>query len=225
MGMSWNLNPTKYDISLANGQWSRLSPWPYGPICWPLPKTTFSKTSVGCVCKVASLASKTKTSFASPAPAIDRRCQRDEPRGQLRNPETQEPSWMIAGYSMIIIANHKQWTLIMPNSNIFIYISYIYLELPYPKKRGFCKISQFSEWKPGFPLAASSAAFDAGLLTGFYWIFTNFYGIFTGFRQVSKTSSSSKSRFSVPKPLFLGFRSKTWFLVPQPTLFQEMEVI
>ena len=26
MGMSWNLNPTKYDISLANGQWSRLSP-------------------------------------------------------------------------------------------------------------------------------------------------------------------------------------------------------
>ena len=102
---------------------------------------------------------------------------------------------------------------------IFSYI-YIYLELPYPKKSGFCKISQFSEWKPGFPLAASSAAFDAGLLTGFYWIFTNFYGIFTGFRQVSKTSSSSKSRFSVPKPLFLGFRSKTWFLSRNPLCFR-----
>ena len=78
------------------------------------------------------------------------------------------------------------------------------------EKDGFAKHPTFQSENPVFPLAASSAAFDAGLLTSVYGIFTRFYGIFMGFRRVSKTRFSSKSRFSVPKPaFFLGFGSKT----------------
>ena len=65
--------------------------------------------------------------------------------------------------------------------------NYIYihtLSFHIPRKRGLCKISHFSEWKPGFPMFSFGCivgGFDAGLLTGFYGIYIYIYIIFTCF--------------------------------------------
>jgi hypothetical protein len=124
-----------------------------------------------------------------------------------------------------------QWSLLQIISNehpscpipIFSYI-YIPWASISQEKRVLQSISIFRV-KTRFSLAASSAAFDPGLLTGFYiMVFTGYSHIFTEYSRVfdrlAKPVLPPKAGFRCQNRFFLGFRSKTWFLSRNPLFFR-----
>ena len=146
-----------------------------------------------------------------PAPSTKRHQESYGNRGKL---------YCIKAYEDNIIRNPVHLSLSL---SLYIIIYIHTLSFHIPRKRGLCKISHFSEWKPGFPMFSFGCivgGFDAGLLTGFYGIYIyNIYVFFT-FDGLAKPAFPPTAGFRHQNPLFFWvLAQKKMFFCPATHFF------
>ena len=206
MGMSWNLNPTKYDISLANGQWSRLSPLTLfvglnqkrlsqRPLLvvsarlhpWPAKqRLLLLRRHLRLIVAVRGM--NQEVSWETP-----------KPRSHLE--------WLLdTQWSLLQIISNEP---IMPNSNIFIYIYTLSFHIP--RKEGFAKYLNFQSENPVFLWLHRRRL----LTLGCWRVFTGYSHIFTAYSRVfdrlAKPVLPPKAGFRCQNRFFWVFAQKPGF--------------
>ena len=116
IGMSWNLKPTKYDIFVATGyNWPIVKAFsPKTTIYWPLITIIETICSNALWCLQSCILGQDNKDFFC---FITWRIADPGMSQELKKPGLLDTQWSS------IIANPKQWTPIIPNSNLFINIS------------------------------------------------------------------------------------------------------